>query len=118
MSFNQRQQPHGGPAGAPPNMAQDFNAMLQRSMQEPGQPEPVAEAPGQPPSSIGEIENTRVLRESTRLTRLRRLWRCIQCDPPTATWTKCTGRSKRTTTAADSASRPTSASFLDFSDAA
>ncbi|KAH8717050.1 hypothetical protein GQ44DRAFT_712776 [Phaeosphaeriaceae sp. PMI808] len=52
MSYNQRQ-PHGGPAGAPPNMAQDFNAMLQRSLHEPGQPEPIAEAPGQSSSSMG-----------------------------------------------------------------
>ncbi|KAF1852115.1 uncharacterized protein K460DRAFT_325734 [Cucurbitaria berberidis CBS 394.84] len=52
MSFNPNQ-PHGGPAGAPPNMAQNFNAMLQRSLHEPGQPEQLAEAPGQPPSSLG-----------------------------------------------------------------
>ncbi|KAF2036248.1 hypothetical protein EK21DRAFT_96198 [Setomelanomma holmii] len=54
MAFNQRQ-PHGGPASAPPNMAPDFNAMLQRSMQEQGQPEQLAEAPGHPPASIGEV---------------------------------------------------------------
>ncbi|KAH7392601.1 hypothetical protein BKA66DRAFT_457856 [Pyrenochaeta sp. MPI-SDFR-AT-0127] len=52
MSFNSNQ-PHGGPAGAPPNMAQNFNAMLQRSLQEPGQSEQLIEAHGQPPSSTG-----------------------------------------------------------------
>ncbi|KAJ4368919.1 hypothetical protein N0V83_006001 [Neocucurbitaria cava] len=52
MSFNSNQ-PHGGPAGPPPNMAQNFNAMLQRSLQEPGQPEQPVEAPGQPSSSLG-----------------------------------------------------------------
>ncbi|EAT84836.1 hypothetical protein HBI56_222830 [Parastagonospora nodorum] len=52
MSYNQRQ-PHGGPAGAPPNAAPDFNAMLQRSLQEPGQSELAVEAPGRPSSSIG-----------------------------------------------------------------
>ncbi|KAF2131007.1 hypothetical protein P153DRAFT_313228 [Dothidotthia symphoricarpi CBS 119687] len=52
MSFNPNQ-PHGGPAGAPPNMAQNFNAMLQRSMQEPGQLELPSEAPGRPSSAIG-----------------------------------------------------------------
>ena len=50
MSFPN--QPHGGPAGAPPNMAQNFNAMLQRSMDSP-QPEHAVEAPGQPPSGPG-----------------------------------------------------------------
>jgi hypothetical protein len=45
-------QPHGGPAGAPPNMAHNFNAMLQRSMDSP-QPENAVEAPGQPPSGPG-----------------------------------------------------------------
>lgn len=50
MSF--ANQPHAGPAGAPPNMAQNFNAMLQRSMDSP-QPEHAAEAPGQPPAGPG-----------------------------------------------------------------
>jgi U6 snRNA-associated Sm-like protein LSm1 len=36
-------------------MAPDFNAMLQRSLPEQGLPEPVAEAPGHPPPSIGEV---------------------------------------------------------------
>ncbi|KAG9197801.1 SM-like, degradation of cytoplasmic mRNAs and positively regulates transcription initiation [Epicoccum nigrum] len=45
-------QPHGGPAGAPPNMAHNFNAMLQRSMESP-QLETAVEAPGQPPSGPG-----------------------------------------------------------------
>jgi U6 snRNA-associated Sm-like protein LSm1 len=57
MSFNQRQ-PHGAPAGAPPNAAPDFNAMLQRSLHEPGQQELAVEAPGRPSSSIGEVANT------------------------------------------------------------
>ncbi|OAL50132.1 hypothetical protein IQ07DRAFT_587800 [Pyrenochaeta sp. DS3sAY3a] len=47
MSYNPNQQ-HGGPAG----MAQSFNAMLSRSLQEQGQPEQLAEAPGQPASSL------------------------------------------------------------------
>ncbi|KAF1359049.1 hypothetical protein EJ07DRAFT_121810 [Lizonia empirigonia] len=50
MSFPN--QPHAGPAGAPPNMAQNFNAMLQRSMDSP-QLEHAAEAPGQPPAGPG-----------------------------------------------------------------
>ncbi|KAF2629665.1 hypothetical protein BU25DRAFT_438655 [Macroventuria anomochaeta] len=50
MSFPN--QPHGGPAGAPPNMAQNFNAMLQRSMDSP-QPEHGGEVPGQPSSGPG-----------------------------------------------------------------
>ncbi|KAJ4381280.1 hypothetical protein N0V86_003629 [Didymella sp. IMI 355093] len=50
MSFPN--QPHGGPAGAPPNMAQSFNAMLQRSVDSP-QPEHAVEAPGQPPAGPG-----------------------------------------------------------------
>ncbi|KAF1929359.1 uncharacterized protein M421DRAFT_61281 [Didymella exigua CBS 183.55] len=50
MSFPS--QPHGGPAGAPPNMALSFNAMLQRSVDSP-QPEHAAEAPGQPPAGPG-----------------------------------------------------------------
>ncbi|KAL6703301.1 hypothetical protein ACN47E_010008 [Coniothyrium glycines] len=45
--------PRGGPAGAPANMAQDFNAMLQRSMQNPGQLEPPTDIPGRPSSGIG-----------------------------------------------------------------
>ncbi|PVH94343.1 hypothetical protein DM02DRAFT_645975 [Periconia macrospinosa] len=45
--------PRGGPAGALPNMNMSFNQMLQRSMQEQAQPEPVVEAPGNPPQSIG-----------------------------------------------------------------
>lgn len=52
MSYNQRQ-PHGGPAGPPPNNAPDFNAMLQRSQLEPGRQEHGIEAPGRPSSSIG-----------------------------------------------------------------
>ncbi|KAH7398991.1 hypothetical protein DE146DRAFT_632538 [Phaeosphaeria sp. MPI-PUGE-AT-0046c] len=52
MSYTQRQ-PHGGPAGAPPNAAPDFNAMLQRSLHEPGHQELAVEAPGRPSSSIG-----------------------------------------------------------------
>lgn len=52
MSYNQRQ-PHGGPAGAPSNAAPDFNAMLQRSLHEPGHQELSVEAPGRPSSSIG-----------------------------------------------------------------
>jgi hypothetical protein len=58
MSFHN--QPHAGPAGAPPNMAQNFNAMLQRSMHEPGQPELAPEGHGQPPSSVGKLEALRV----------------------------------------------------------
>ncbi|KAF2639255.1 hypothetical protein P280DRAFT_470628 [Massarina eburnea CBS 473.64] len=42
----------GGPAGAPAG-AMSFQAMLQRSMQEQAQPEPVVEAPSNPPQSIG-----------------------------------------------------------------
>lgn len=52
MSFHPNQS-HGGPAAAPPNMAQNFNAMLQRSAQEPGQLETVGDVPGRPSSSIG-----------------------------------------------------------------
>ena len=44
MSFPN--QPHGGPTGAPPNMAPNFNAMLQRSM-DPSQLEHAIDAPGQ-----------------------------------------------------------------------
>ncbi|KAJ4994420.1 LSM domain-containing protein [Stagonosporopsis vannaccii] len=50
MSFPN--QLHGGPAGAPPNMAQNFNAMLQRSVDSP-QPDNAVEAQGQPPSGPG-----------------------------------------------------------------
>lgn len=50
MSF--ANQPHGGPAGAAPNMAQSFNAMLQRSVDSP-QPEHAVETPGQPPAGPG-----------------------------------------------------------------
>jgi len=116
MSYNQRQ-PHSGPAGAPPNMAQDFNAMLQRSMLEPGQPDTGAEAPGRPSSSIGEVTITRQPEKGTILTRLRRIWRCIQCDTTTTTWTECTRRRKRAATTADTPSRPTAPSFLDLRDA-
>ncbi|CBX93300.1 hypothetical protein IAQ61_009011 [Plenodomus lingam] len=49
MSFHANQ-PHGG---GPPNMAQNFNAMLQRSMQDPGQLEAPMDIPGRPNSSIG-----------------------------------------------------------------
>ncbi|KAF1942020.1 hypothetical protein EJ02DRAFT_186846 [Clathrospora elynae] len=52
MSFNPNQ-PHGGPAGAPPNVTMDFNAMLQRSMQVPEQQDQISEVPGRPSSSIG-----------------------------------------------------------------
>jgi hypothetical protein len=69
MSYNQRQ-PHGGPAGAPPSGAPDFNAMLQRSLHEPGHQELAVEAPGRPSSSIGEGADTRVRYGSPRLTRL------------------------------------------------
>jgi hypothetical protein len=69
MSYNQRQ-PHGGPAGAPPSGAPDFNAMLQRSLHEPGHQELAVEAPGRPSSSIGEGAHTRVFSGSTQLTRL------------------------------------------------
>jgi U6 snRNA-associated Sm-like protein LSm1 len=58
MSSNQRQQPHGGPAGAPPTAGPDFNAMLQRSLHEPGQQELGVEAPQRPSSSIGEVAST------------------------------------------------------------
>jgi hypothetical protein len=68
MSYNQRQ-PHGGPAGAPPSGAPDFNAMLQRSLHEPGHQELTVEAPGRPSSSIGEGAHTRVRSGSPRLTR-------------------------------------------------
>ncbi|CAN9367082.1 unnamed protein product [Alternaria alternata] len=54
MAFNQR--PPRGPAqaGGAPNMAPDFNAMLQRSMQAPGQLQPqVSEPPRGPSPSIG-----------------------------------------------------------------
>ncbi|PSN68826.1 hypothetical protein BS50DRAFT_490270 [Corynespora cassiicola Philippines] len=51
MTFNPNQA-HGGPAGAP-NMAANLNAMLHRSLQEHGPPEPLAEAPGHPPQGIG-----------------------------------------------------------------
>jgi hypothetical protein len=69
MSYNQRQ-PHGGPAGAPPSGAPDFNAMLQRSLHEPGHQELTVEAPGRPSSSIGTGAHLRVLSGSTQLTRL------------------------------------------------
>jgi hypothetical protein len=68
MSYNQRQ-PHGGPAGAPPNAGPDFNAMLQRSLHEPGHSELAVEAPGRPSSSIGERANPDPPCEGTRLTR-------------------------------------------------
>jgi hypothetical protein len=69
MSYNQRQ-PHGGPAGAPPNAAPDFNAMLQRSLHEPGHSELAVEAPGRPSSSIGKRASPDLICEGTRLTRL------------------------------------------------
>ncbi|KAL1599992.1 hypothetical protein SLS59_006065 [Nothophoma quercina] len=50
MSFPN--QPHGFPAGAPPNQAPDFNAMLQRSM-DPPQSGNAAESPGQPAQGPG-----------------------------------------------------------------
>ncbi|KAF1951098.1 hypothetical protein CC80DRAFT_496381 [Byssothecium circinans] len=50
---NNNNNPRGGPAGASPNPTLSFQAMLQRSLQEPAQPEPVAEAPSNPPQSIG-----------------------------------------------------------------
>jgi U6 snRNA-associated Sm-like protein LSm1 len=54
MAYNPNSDPpHGGPAGAPPNMNISFNQMLQRSMQEQGQHEPIAEAPNNPSQSIG-----------------------------------------------------------------
>lgn len=52
MSLNQNQ-PHGGPVGAPPNMAASFNAMLQRSIQDQRTPEPSVEAPINPPAVTG-----------------------------------------------------------------
>ncbi|KAF2689202.1 hypothetical protein K458DRAFT_474802 [Lentithecium fluviatile CBS 122367] len=52
MAYNPNP-PHGGPAGAPPNLNNSFNQMLQRSMQEQGQQEPLVEAPGNLPPSIG-----------------------------------------------------------------
>jgi U6 snRNA-associated Sm-like protein LSm1 len=55
MSYNQRQN-HGGPAAPPPNAGPDFNAMLQRSVQDPGQQELTVEAPARPSSTIGEDE--------------------------------------------------------------
>jgi hypothetical protein len=68
MSYNQRQ-PHGGPAGAPPSAAPDFNAMLQRSLHEPGHQELTVEAPGRPSSSIGGSAHTRATGRGTQLTR-------------------------------------------------
>jgi U6 snRNA-associated Sm-like protein LSm1 len=52
MAYNPNA-PHGGPAGAQPNMNISFNQMLQRSMQEQGPPEAMTEAPINPPQSIG-----------------------------------------------------------------
>ncbi|KAF2257248.1 hypothetical protein BU26DRAFT_527338 [Trematosphaeria pertusa] len=52
MSYNPNP-PHGGARPGDSSMAQNFNSMLQRSLQEQGQPEPVAEAPGAPPQAIG-----------------------------------------------------------------
>ncbi|KAF2708337.1 hypothetical protein K504DRAFT_468677 [Pleomassaria siparia CBS 279.74] len=53
MSFNPNQPHGGGPAGAPPNMAASFNAMLQRSVQDHGSSEPISEPHINPPPSIG-----------------------------------------------------------------
>jgi U6 snRNA-associated Sm-like protein LSm1 len=52
MSYNSNQN-YGGPTGAPPNMAANFNAMLQRSMHEQQPQEGVAEAPGSAPPANG-----------------------------------------------------------------
>jgi U6 snRNA-associated Sm-like protein LSm1 len=52
MAFNPSSS-HGGPAGAQPNINMSFNQMLQRSMQEQGQHESIAEAPSNPAQSIG-----------------------------------------------------------------
>lgn len=54
MSYNPNP-PHGGARPGDSSMAQNFNSMLQRSLQEQGQPEPVAEAPGAPPQAIGKV---------------------------------------------------------------
>ncbi|KAF2268188.1 hypothetical protein CC78DRAFT_576192 [Lojkania enalia] len=52
MSYHSNALPGG--SGAPPqNVAVDFNAMLQRSLQQPLAPEPIAEAPANPHQSIG-----------------------------------------------------------------
>lgn len=64
MSFHANQ-PHGG---GPPNMAQSFNAMLQRSVQDPGQLEPPADVPGRPNSSLGMRQPTRCLHKGASLT--------------------------------------------------
>jgi hypothetical protein len=66
--------PQGGPAGAPPNMAASFNAMLQRSMQDPPPPEPVSEAPGSQPQAIGRSLCTTKSNRNPLLTRLGRIW--------------------------------------------
>ncbi|KAF2873058.1 hypothetical protein BDV95DRAFT_568675 [Massariosphaeria phaeospora] len=49
MSYHPHQ-PHGGPADGRQNI---FNAMLQRSLQEQAPPQPVPEAPSNPPQAIG-----------------------------------------------------------------
>jgi hypothetical protein len=118
MSFNQRQQPHGGPAGAPQNAGPDFNAMLQRSLHEPGQQELGVEAPQRPSSSIGEVASTRAACGDLGLTRHRRIWRCIQCDATTTTWAECTGRSTGTAAATDSPGRFAPTSVFDVGDVA
>ncbi|KAF2017343.1 hypothetical protein BU24DRAFT_420387 [Aaosphaeria arxii CBS 175.79] len=53
MSYPPPNQHHGHPTGAPPNMAANFNAMLQRSIQEPAPQDIISEVPGSQPASIG-----------------------------------------------------------------
>lgn len=110
MSYNPNQQ-HGGPAG----MAQSFNAMLSRSLQEQGQPEQLAEAPGQPASSLGKLQFSHIRMRIANCRR--RLWRRLRRDTtPTATWAKRSGWRKRAA-ATDIAHRFTSASLFDLSNA-
>lgn len=94
MSFPN--QPHGGPAGAPPNMAQNFNAMLQRSMDSP-QPEHAVEAPGQQPPAAGKPQCAQAQAGIllTHANAPHRLWGRIQRQWTTTLWTQ---RSRRRTT--------------------
>lgn len=117
MSFH-GQQPHGGPAGAPPNMAQSFNAMLQRSVHEPAQPDAAIEAPGRPSSSIGEFLRSPMRRGVVIVAdaSTRRLWGRLQCHTTTTTRIEC-ARWSTGSSSAGLAFRSSSTGLLDLRNA-
>lgn len=119
MSFNTNQPHGGGPAGAPPNMAASFNAMLQRSLQDQGPPEPAVEAPSNPPSAIGEIlVFTHSIRDYPSNRFNRRIRRSIQCHAPTtARRPECPRWRTRPGASADSPRRSPAASLPHLCDA-